>query len=64
VASVIYETLTLSLRPATLLRLEPVIRGVAEAEWEDDAVQTELMNLANDFASRLQRIERGDVQKA
>lgn len=59
----IYETLTLSLRPATIDRLEPVVRQLAAAEWEDDAVQTELINLANDFASRLQRIAKGDVQQ-
>lgn len=59
----IYETLTLSLRPLTLQRLEPEIRRLAEEEWEDEAVQVELVNLANDFASRLQRIEKGDVQR-
>lgn len=59
----IYETLTLSLRPATLERLEPLIRKAAEAEWEDEAVQGELMNLTNDFRSRLQRIVKGDIQR-
>lgn len=57
-----YETLTVSLRPATLERLEPVIRGTAEAEWEDEHVQMELANLANDLRARLQRLARGDFQ--
>lgn len=59
----IYETICTPLRPKTLSLMEPVIRELAEGCWEDDAVQMELMNFANDIRSRLQRIERGDLQK-
>lgn len=58
----VYETLTISLRSTTLARLEPLLRAAAESEWEDDVVQSELVNLANDLASRLQRIAVGDIQ--
>jgi hypothetical protein len=58
----IYETLTVSLRPLTLERLEPAIRQLADEEWEDNQVQTELVNLANELRSRLQRIAIGEVQ--
>jgi hypothetical protein len=57
-----YETIDLALRPLTLSRMEPALRTLAEEEWEDDDVKTELMNLANDIRSRLQRIEKGDLQ--
>lgn len=57
-----FETFTISVRPLTLTRIEGTLRAAAEAEWEDEAVQTELFNLANECASRLQRIERGEFQ--
>jgi hypothetical protein len=60
--SAYYEHIPLAIRPRTMALLEPIIRAAAEAEWEDDAVASELMNLANDFASRIQRIEKGDLQ--
>lgn len=59
----IYETWAITLTPKALERLEPAIRQAAEEEWEDEQVQTELMNHANDIHSRLQRIARGDVQE-
>ena len=51
-----------ALRPATLAKLEPMLRAAAEAEWEDEDVAGDLLDLANDFASRLERIEKGDLQ--
>lgn len=57
-----FEKIDLAIRPRTMEALEPVIRAAAEAEWEDDAARTEMMNLANDFVSRLQRISKGDLQ--
>jgi hypothetical protein len=58
------ETWTISLLPATLARLKPVILKLAEDEWEDERVQRDLYDLANDIRSRLQRIEVGDVQRS
>jgi hypothetical protein len=60
---VIHETFEISLRPLTLERLEPLILKAAEAEWEDDAVQRELFDLANEIRARLQHIAAGDVQR-
>jgi hypothetical protein len=57
-----YEHIDLALRPLTLSRMEPALRQLAEEEWESPEVGTELMNLANDIASRLGRIEKGDLQ--
>jgi hypothetical protein len=57
-----YEHIPLALRPLTLSRMEPALRALAEEEWEDSGVATELVNLANDIRSRLQRIEKGDLQ--
>ncbi len=58
-----YETFTVSLRPLTLERLEPVILKLAEDEWEDEGVQRELYDLANEIRARLQRIAVGDIQQ-
>lgn len=58
-----YEHIPLALRPLTMQRLEPVIRQLAADEWEDESVGVELVNLANDFHSRLQRIAKGDKQQ-
>jgi hypothetical protein len=60
----ISETWTISLLPATLARLKPVILKLAEDEWEDERVQRDLYDFANDIRSRLQRIEVGDVQRS
>lgn len=57
-----HEHIPLSITPVAMTRLEPVIRKLAEDEWESDQVQAELMNLANDLASRLQRVAVGDLQ--
>lgn len=57
------ETWTISLRPVALSRLEPVLLKLAEDEWEDDSVRSELYDLANDVRSRLQRIQKGDLQR-
>lgn len=57
------ETWTISLLPATLERLEPVLLKLAEDEWESDGVKSDLMDLANDMRSRLQRIQKGDLQR-
>lgn len=59
----IRETFDLSLRPLTLERLEPLILKAAEAEWENDAVRSELYDFANSIRARLQLITMGDVQK-
>lgn len=56
----IYEHIPLDITPEAMRRLEPVILKLAEDEWEDAQVQIELMNLANDFRSRLQRIGKSD----
>lgn len=61
-ARVIYEHIPLALSPATINLLEPAVRKLAEDEWENEQAQRELMNLANEFRSRLQRIARGDLQ--
>lgn len=57
------ETWTVSLTPVALARLEPVLLKLAEDEWEDDSVRSELYDLANDVRARLQRIASGDLQK-
>lgn len=57
------ETWTISLRPVALARLEPVLLKLAEDEWEDESVQSELYDLANDVRARLQRIQKGDLQR-
>lgn len=62
-AEAYYEHITLALRPKTMERLAPLIRQAGEEEWEDEAVGTELANLANDMESRLQRIAVGDKQQ-
>lgn len=58
-----YEHIPLAIRPATMERLEPLIRQAAADEWEDECVARELGNLAEDFRSRLQRITKGDLQR-
>lgn len=56
------ENIPLDLSPATMWRLEPVIRQLGEDEWESDDVQHELILLANNLAARLQKIAVGDLQ--
>lgn len=58
----IEETFQVSLRAVTMAKLEPMLRAAAEAEWESEIVQLDLIELANDLYSRLQRIGIGDVQ--
>lgn len=58
----IYETFDLTLTAPTLAKLEPVVRQLAEDEWESEQTQREFVNFANEMRSRLQRIAVGDLQ--
>ena len=57
-----YEYLELSVSSVALAKIESLFRDAANAEWEDDRLQQELLQLANDCASRLGRIAKGDLQ--
>ncbi len=58
-----YETFTISLTGKALSRLEAPLLALAEEEWEDEGVRAQLMDLASEVRSRLQRIAAGDLQE-
>lgn len=57
-----YEYLELSISTPTLVKIEALIRSAAEAEWEDDKLQVELVDIANNCAARVGRIAMKDLQ--
>lgn len=63
VASVTYETFTISLRPPALARLRTAIQQAITDAWDVPEVEKELVELECEIRARLQRIERGDFQR-
>ena len=51
-----HESFFLALSGPTLAKLEPAVRALADAEWEDDIAQMELVNFANELRARMQAI--------